>query len=336
MNCERCSELLIEYIHGGLNPGDRESVAAHIGGCEGCAREYGEYAEIRRVVTEESVLPEPSPDVLARLSKAARDSVARERRPFWKRLPLSPILIPALTTAVALTVWFYYGQGGGVNTEMMSRDVLASKIKEQDSGMETAGQAAPELRQKYPAEAESSSALSERGEADEEKAAAPAAPPRADMYSLSDEAPDSAAGAEDDSDVKKDALTEAAAKKSAPGRPLAQSESVSADASSGYGAILSLALKQQTEGDCNASIRTNEILLQSYPEPPASVQAKSYRSLAECYEKLGKIDLAVMNYTQLGHVSPGEIGFVNSRIMSIRDRSVEKLGSAGPTPGPVN
>jgi hypothetical protein len=31
MNCERCSELLIEYIHGGLDPEEREAIAAHIG-----------------------------------------------------------------------------------------------------------------------------------------------------------------------------------------------------------------------------------------------------------------------------------------------------------------
>ena len=142
MNCERCSELLIEYVHGGLGPEERESVAAHLGGCEECSREFEEYAEIRRVVTEESVLPEPSREVMSRLSKAARDSVAREKRPFWRRLPLSPILIPALTTAIALTVWFYYGQGGGRYADMVSRDVMANKMKETGSGIETRGQTA--------------------------------------------------------------------------------------------------------------------------------------------------------------------------------------------------
>ena len=123
-----------------------------------------------------AVLPEPSRDVMARLSKAARDDVARERRPFWKRLPLSPILIPALTTAVALMVWFYYGQGGGGYMDTMSRDVMARKMKAQDSSMETAGQAAPEMKREYPVEAESSPAMSERGAADEVMPAAPAPP----------------------------------------------------------------------------------------------------------------------------------------------------------------
>ncbi|MGH7892129.1 MAG: anti-sigma factor family protein, partial [Thermodesulfobacteriota bacterium] len=241
MNCERCSELLIEYIHGGLSPEEREAIAEHLGGCAECAREFEEYAEIRRAVTEESVLPEPSREVMARLSKAARDGVARERRPFWKRLPLSPILIPALTTAVALMVWFYYGQGGGVYMDTMSRDVMARKMKEQDSSMETAGQAAPEMRREYPVEAESSPAMSERGAADEVMPAAPA-PPQADLYSLSDETPGASAGTEEDSDVKEEALSETAAKKSAPARPMTQAESYSAAAANDYSGQLLLAL----------------------------------------------------------------------------------------------
>ena len=335
MNCERCSELLIEYIHGGLSPEERETIAAHLGGCAECAREFEEYAEIRRAVTEESVLPEPSRDVMTRLSKAARDSVARERRPFWKKWSYSPILIPALTTAVALTVWFYYGQGGGGYMDTMSRDVMARKMKEQDSSMETAGQAAPEMRREYPVEAESSPAMSERGAADEVMPAAPA-PPQAELYYLSDEAPGASAGTEEDSDVKEEALTEAAAKKSSPGRPLPQAESVSAGTANDYSGQLVLALRQQTEGDCEASIKTNETLLQSTPEPPGYVRAQSYRSLAECYEKQGKLDLAVANYTQLREVSPEESSFADSRILEIRQRSVQKLGSANPTPGPVN
>ncbi len=334
MNCERCSESLIEYMHGGLDPEERQAVAAHLGGCEECAREFEEYAEIRRAVTEEPVLPEPSREVMARLSKAARDDVARERRPFWKRLPLSPILIPALTTAVALMVWFYYGQGGGGYMDTMSRDVMARKMKEQDSSMETAGQAAPEMRREYPVEAESSPAMSERGAADEVMPAAPA-PPQADLYSLSDKAPGASAGTEEDSDVKEEALSETAAKKSAPALPLPQAESLSAGDTKDYGGILSLALRQQTEGDCDASIRTNEILLQSYPEPPADMQARSYRSLAECYEKQGKLDLAVANYTQLRQIAPEESSLADTRILEIRQRSVHKLGSVGPTPGPA-
>lgn len=332
MNCERCSELLIEYIHGGLSLGEREAVAAHLGGCVECVREFEEYAEIRRVVSEESPLPEPSREVMAALSRAARDEVARERRPFWKRLPLSPILIPALTTAIALMVWFYYGQGGGDYMDTVSRNVMARKMKEQDSSMDTAGQAAPEMRREYPAEAESSPAMSERGAADE---GMPAAPP-ADVYSLSDEAPGASTDTEEDSDVKGEAFTETAVKKSLPARPMTQTESLSAGAANDYSGQLRLALRQQTEGDCDASIKTNETLLQSSPEPPGYVRAQSYRSLAECYEKQGKLDLAVVNYTQLREVSPEESSFAESKITAIRQKSVHKLGIASPTPGPVN
>jgi hypothetical protein len=335
MNCERCSELLIEYIHGGLSPEEREAVAAHLVGCEECMREFEEYAEIRRVVSEESPLPEPSPEVMARLSRAARAEVARGRRPFWKRLPLSPILIPALTTAVALMVWFYYGQGGGDYMDTVSRDVMARKMKEQDSSMRTVGQAAPEKRREYPVEAESSPAMSERGAAEEGMPAAPA-PPQAELYYLSDEAPGASAGTEEDSDVKEEALSETASKKSAPGRPLPQSESLSAGTANDYSGQLLLALRQQTEGDCDASIKTNETLLQSTPEPPGYVRARSYRSLAECYEKQGKLDLAVSNYTKLRQISPEESSFADTQILEIRQKAVHKLGSASPTPGPVN
>ena len=332
MNCERCSELLVEYMDGGLGPEERAAVAAHLSGCEECRREFEEYAEIRRVVTEESPLPAPSEDVLARLSKAARDGVAQGKRPFWKRLPYSPILIPALSTAIALMVWFHYGHDGRNIMDTASNDVLASKMKEPAKGYDTTGQAAPEMRREYPAVAESSPALGEGGASDEVKAAAPAAPPEEETGSLMDQPPVGQMGS-------------ARAKKTLPGSETEKSEetrtvseSAVEDTGKDYAGLLRLALRQQTEGDCDASIRTNEILLQSSPEPPGDVQAQSYRSLAECYEKQGKLDLAVMNYTQLGRVSPGDSGFVNSRIMRLRDKSMQKLSvvTPGPTPTPVN
>ena len=76
--------------------------------------------------------------------------------------------------------------------------------------------------------------------------------------------------------------------------------------------------------------------MKSEPEPPGYVRAQSYRSLAECYEKEGKLDKALMNYTQLQQVSPAETSFANSRILELRQKSVERLGNANPTPGPVN
>jgi hypothetical protein len=328
---------LIEYIHGGLSPEERAMVAEHVGGCEECARELEEYVEIRRVVAEESPLPEPSQEVMARLSKAARESVSRDKRPFSKGWPYSPFLIPALSTAIALMVWFYYGHVGRDVMDTASYDVMARKMKEPGSRMETVGQAAPESKREYPAEAESSPALGDTRESGEGMPAAPAAPPpQEEMRALSDDLSDSGTGTEEVSRNKESALFDEASRKSDPGRPAPQAESVTEEAAKDYSGLLRLALRQQAEGDCDASIKTNEILLQSYPEPPANVQAKSYRSLAECYEKQGKLDLAVMSYTQLGRVSPGESGFANSRIMRIRDRSMQKLGSSSPAPSPVN
>lgn len=324
MDCERCSELLVEYMDGGLSPEDRAAVAEHLSGCQECARELEEYSEIRRVVTEESPLPAPSDEVMARLSKAARDGIAREKQPFWKRRPYSPILIPVLSSAIALMVWFYYGHGERPFMDTASRDVLASKMKEPAKGYETTGQAAPEMRREYPAVAESSPSRGEAASSDEGIAAAP---PVEETYALSDQAP----GQEADFENEETALPAPVMKKT----EQALSQASTADAVKDYAGILRLALKQQTEGDCEASIRTNEILLQSDPEPPGDVQAQSYRSLAECYEKQGKLDLAVANYTQLGEVSPEDSSFAESRISEIRQRSAHKLGIASPTPAPV-
>lgn len=326
MDCERCSELLVEYMDGGLSPEDRAAVAEHLSRCEECARELEEYSEIRRVVTEESPLPAPSEEVMARLSKAARDGIAREKQPFWKRRPYSPILIPVLSSAIALMVWFYYGHGERPFMDTASRDVLASKMKEPAKGYETTGQAAPEMRREYPAVAESSPSRGEDASSDE---GIEAAPPIEETYALSDQAP----GQEADAEREETALPGAAMKKSDPPRTFSQAST--ADAGKDYAGLLLLALKQQTEGDCEASIRTNEILLQSDPEPPGYVQAQSYRSLAECYEKQGKLDLAVASYTQLGEVSPADSQLAESRISAIRQKSAHKLGIASPTPGPI-
>ena len=342
MNCERCSEVLVELIHGELSPEERDAAMEHLRGCEACMREYEEYAEIRRAVAEDAVLPEPSPEVLARLSGAAREKVAADKRPFWKKWPYSPILIPALSTAIALMVWFYYGHGDGQYTDTISRDVMASKVKEPGSRMETRGQAVPELKREstgYSESAESSLSLREREAHENQLSPAPAAPPPPrEMYSASGNEAGSTGDRGRDADSKESALLDTAEKKSAPEEAPAssQTEAASVGSARDYSGQLSLALRQQAEGDCESSIKTNEDLLKSEPQLPGYVRAQSYRSLAECYEKEGKLDKAIMNYTQLQQVSPAETSFANSRILELRQKSVERLGNANPTPGPVN
>ena len=345
MNCERCSEILVELIHGELSPGERDAVMEHLRGCEACMREYEEYAEIRRAVTGDATLPEPSPEVLARLSRAAREKVAADKRPFWKKWPYSPILIPALSTAIALMVWFYYGHGDRQYTDTISRDVMASKVKEPGSHMETRGQAVPELKRESarpPESGESSLALREREDHENQLSSAPAAPPpppqSGEMYSASDEGSGVTSGTEEDADNKESALLDTASKKPAPEQQPAssQTEAASVENVKDYSGQLRLALRQQTEGDCESSIKTNEALLKSTPQPPGYMRAQSYRSLAECYEKEGNLDKALMNYTQLQQVSPEETSFANTRILEIKQKSAEKLGNANPTSGPVN
>jgi len=125
MNCETCSERLIEYMDGELDREESLEIREHLNGCEKCSKELEEFAEIRRVVTLEDE-PEVSSDLLAELSAAAKNSSSKKKKPFWKRWSYSPILVPALSSAIALSVWFYHG---GHDIEVGTDTVVASKIE---------------------------------------------------------------------------------------------------------------------------------------------------------------------------------------------------------------
>lgn len=350
MNCERCSELLIEYIHGELDAGERASIEEHILTCSECSREYEDFAEIRRAVTEDAQLPEPSPEVLARLSRAAKDSVSKEdKKPFWKRWALSPFLVPALSSAIAISVWLYYGNMHKDVTviDMASRDVMAAK-KAADPGHEgvvlqdeARSAAAPDIARERTLSQDTSLRAQSYSGAEAgtgENIAAPAPPMPMASYegtSTAEAAKVSpsrqAAKIKESSEADREEITESA---NVP--PGSEAEGLYSTDVGDYKTRLESALKQQSSGDCDSSIETIETLLRSNPEPPMYVRAQSYRSLAECYEKEGKFEQAVYNYKQLQMVSPKETSFANSRIMEIEKGQDTVAVTPAPTVQPVN
>lgn len=332
MNCERCSEILIDYMHEGLDPNEMDEVMEHLRSCAECSREYEELVEIRRAASAESSAPVPSSDVLARLSKAAKEATAGERLPLRKKWSLPQILIPALSATIALSVWFYYGylDRGYEHEETYSRDVMAQKAsppKAEDELSASAEMAAPQIeRQKTLMQNPSGSSLARNapGEAREELgSSAPAEPPEPETYAMQDTISDNPQSGDMNESI------ESASQLSSTGRSQVDKTART------HAVQLTLALKQQMEGDCASAVRTNKALLGSTPPPPDYVRAYSYRSLAECYEKMGETKKAVDNYILLMQVSAGEKNYAEGRITELRKSAALKTDEAIPTAGPV-
>src|SRR3990172_6995532 len=89
---------------------------------------------------------------------------------------------------------------------------------------------------------------------------------------------------------------------------------------SAYNEQLNLALKQQNEGNCEASIKTNEELLKISPPPPDSVKEKAYLSLAGCYEQKGDFENAIINYNNLQVVATVQTTFARYKIEALRQK----------------
>ncbi|NIP38791.1 MAG: hypothetical protein GWO07_08615 [Candidatus Dadabacteria bacterium] len=135
MKCERVEELLIDYLHGEIESEEKGLVESHLQGCNDCSEKFAEFKEIQSAFQSE-ILPEPSQDVLQSLTIKARRDLQNEKVSFWRKWFYSPILIPTLTTAIALMVWINVGGNNtsefGDEPEYYSREVMAEKIPQKE------------------------------------------------------------------------------------------------------------------------------------------------------------------------------------------------------------
>jgi len=387
MNCERFEELLIDFMDNEIEPSEREMVKKHLMTCSHCSEKLEEFQEIRRRFNKES-LPQPSPQVLATISKRARQEVAKDRSPFWKRWFYSPILVPVLSSALALSVWIYYGQKNidySPGETIYSRDAMAKKVPvaqqpdvplsgnkvleeiesekhailsnplERGSNVPGSGENILEGRESKPGSvlssepySISSQASGKRGTTQEESgsslvAGAPTeelvaekeakkadetsedvASARLEDKSMNEPAPipptkteEGSLEAEVIAQGRFEALVEQETRED---KEKSKEAKLYAYRESAYNEQLNLALKQQNEGNCEASIKTNEELLKISPPPPNPIKEKAYLSLAGCYEQKGDLENAISNYNNLQQAAPSQTAFAKDRIEALRQK----------------
>ncbi len=138
MKCERVEEFLVDYLAGEIEPQENKIIQAHLFECHNCSTKFEEFKQIQSAFRSET-LPEPSKDLLQDLSTKARQDLRHEHVPFWKKWFYSPILIPTLTTAIALMIWINVGgdnvsEFGDFNNEpdYYSREVMAEKVPQEE------------------------------------------------------------------------------------------------------------------------------------------------------------------------------------------------------------
>jgi len=355
MNCDKFEELLIDFIEHETEISQRELVKKHLESCQNCSDKFKDYIKINRLFNEE-IKPQPSPQVLNRLSKIARDDVERDRTSFWKRWSYSPILVPVLSSALALFIWINYGKKdidySHIETNY-SRDAMAKKAplpKEQallDSGEKIIGDIESKSGSLSPAdplmaspEAHLSGRRAQTG-VTEETANLPASEPATEEESDIDEIKEADKPLQKVEEGLAQSTIESEAKDDSFGRTtgmnseerleqakLADRKDNEKDKGaelfsfreSAYNEQLILALKQQGTGNCEASIKTNNELLNNAPPPPIQIKEKVYLSLAECYEQKGEWENALFNYQALQQVSPNQTALANSKIETLRQQ----------------
>lgn len=123
MNCEKFEELLIDYIGNNLEPEEMEAVRKHLRICFDCSKVVEDYLLLKKMLREEATV-RPSSRVLDGLSQSARWVLSRDRVPFWKRWLYSPILVPVMSSALAMFLWVSYGS----NLDLLSPKEEMSEI----------------------------------------------------------------------------------------------------------------------------------------------------------------------------------------------------------------
>ncbi|MEE9252644.1 MAG: hypothetical protein V3U74_04745 [Thermodesulfobacteriota bacterium] len=92
-------------------------------------QEIEQYREISRAFNK-SYTEEPSAEVIAGLSEAAKKAVRSHKPPLWRRWFFSPVLVPVLSSAIAIMLWVNYGHETG---EII--DTSPRTVSEQDRGL---------------------------------------------------------------------------------------------------------------------------------------------------------------------------------------------------------
>lgn len=357
MNCEELEELLVDFIEGEINPHHMELVKNHLAACQRCSVKMEQYNEIRNAVKEDAAL-KPSPGVLTGLSRLAAESLDRGNASFWRRFYYSPVLVPAAGVVLAVFVWFNLGHqvreyppAGSV----YSRDVMAkkTKLKEEldypaalerkvddletgservspgkpdsllmrDVGEGSAGREADVIsrRSDGPGEMIAATKVQEADRYSEERVGV-----SAEFHAKSMNLPRREQQAPQEPEYSASpAMPEAVSEQATAQASKEHDEAISEAGSEPFGGIdysdrLNLAIKQQRDGDCEASVRTNEELLNLQPPPTEPVKEKAYLSLGECYEKMGEWGKALSNYRNLQRISPEQTAFAAKKIEYIR------------------
>jgi tetratricopeptide (TPR) repeat protein len=358
MDCKSFDKVLIDFVEGELERSEAEAALKHLATCPYCSRDVEEYKEIKRILEDENPI-KASPELLARISAAARGELAKEGEPFWRKWFYSPILVPVLSSVLALFIWVSYGQKNldwfSSGKDIYPGGVLAQKLPVPEESILSAGKeevqkdsrseqtetlgrlspASPPVFEKR-VENQTSSPGSAPFKATKEKDEVS----QYEVPSSSKSGSESGVGTEgswgDEKSLRDDVLAGGSVQaerelKTTEGRNK-QSDLASYQEYQYY-ARLNLALKQQNEGDCEQAIKTNEELLKTSPSPPGPVQAKAYLSLAECYEREGKWVEAISSYNNLQRVSPEQSTFAKNKIASILQKSYLPKSREASEPG---
>lgn len=340
MKCEECSELLVDYIHNELSSEVNATVKEHLSSCIKCSRDLEEYNEIRMAAQGED-LPEVSSEVLSKISKAAKDNLQQNKKAFWKKWSYSPILVPALASAIVLSVWFYSGYDGvNISTEVASNrgesslKVPLEAMEAQSNSIDGIIENNTEMEDTIVVEEKSGSALNDN-------ITEPSESPQMFRYEqppshLLDPSPSESQDRADLEFAERERSEQIALPQTQNAEPLAKSNP---EASPKQNVLMDsfeqgesestnlrmqndkpLVAQKKKEDKCDTSIATNEAIVNSTTPVSKTIQKESYRMLALCYEQKGDFDRAISNYMNLEQVAPEESSFANTRIQDIRNR----------------
>jgi tetratricopeptide (TPR) repeat protein len=387
MNCDRFEGLLVDFMMDEIDPYEKDLVNKHLTACPNCAKRLGEYLKIRRVFNDETI-PQPSPHVLAMLSKRARQELAKDNTPFWKRWFYSPIFVPVLSSALAISLWVYYGEKGinySPDETIYSRvsaakrapsaqepnppvsenrvldkielenPIVLQKQLEGGSRLQASGEKILEGRKSKPSSISSGKPSSvaskvsgkKVGIREESGGFLEAVAPLEEIFNekdteKADKTTEELASANlnaesmnaqalipptktEEESLESGVLAEGQLGKHGEQEIRGNMKEVNEAELSLYQEIahdelLNLALKQQKDGNCEASIKTNEGLLRTSPPPSDIVKGKAYLSLAECYERKGDLENAILNYQNLEEVSRKQAKLVKDKIEALREK----------------